>query len=337
MDKDTVSIHFVSAAVARLSANTRRRVLVDSGIAPEWLDEPKARVPAQAFSALWLAVAQEIDDEFFGLDRRRMKVGSFALLCHAMLPCETLGHAVRQMLRGFATFFDDVQATLDLDGADAVITIDNRISEPDARRFADETLLVMVHGLMCWLAGRRISLRVAEFAYPRPAYAGEYVTMFCKQLRFDAVTTSVRFDSQTLAVAPVQNAATLKTFLRTAPQSVFLKYRNEAGWAARIRRRMRRSVGQPSWPVLEELAHEFHMAPTTLRRRLEAEGTSVQEIKDKLRRDIAIHHLCSTELGIAGIGSLLGFQEPSAFYRAFKRWSGVRPGEYRERRTSAGA
>lgn len=337
MHKDTVSIHFVSAAVARLSADARRRVLADVGIASEWFDEPRARVPAQAFSALWLAVAREIDDEFFGLDRRRMKVGSFALLCHAVLPCETLGHAVRQMLRGFATFLDDVQATLHVDGTDAVITIDNRIADADANRFADETLLVMVHGLMCWLAGRRISLRVADFACPRPAYAAEYVTMFCKQLHFDAGATSVRFDAQSLAAAPVQNAATLKTFLRTAPQSVFLKYRNEAGWAARVRRRMRRSVGQPSWPVLEELALEFHVAPTTLRRRLDAEGTSVQEIKDHLRRDIAIHHLCSTQLGIAEIGSLLGFQEPSAFYRAFKRWNGVRPGEYRQRRTVAGS
>ena len=64
-------------------------------------------------------------------------------------------------------------------------------------------------------------------------------------------------------------------------------------------------------------------------------GTSYQGIKDELRRDAAIHHLCNTSLSIADIGRLLGFQEPSAFHRAFKKWSSVQPGEYRSRRAMA--
>ncbi|HVQ26648.1 MAG TPA: AraC family transcriptional regulator, partial [Planctomycetota bacterium] len=74
-------------------------------------------------------------------------------------------------------------------------------------------------------------------------------------------------------------------------------------------------------------------APTTLRRRLEAEGSSYQGVKDELRRDVAIHQLCTTRLGIAEIGHLLGFQDPSAFHRAFKKWCGVQPGEYRARQS----
>ena len=71
---------------------------------------------------------------------------------------------------------------------------------------------------------------------------------------------------------------------------------------------------------------------TTLRRRLVSEGTSFLGIKDELRRDAAIHHLCNSALSVADIGSLLGFQEPSAFHRAFKKWCGVQPGEYRLRK-----
>jgi len=82
---------------------------------------------------------------------------------------------------------------------------------------------------------------------------------------------------------------------------------------------------------VHDIAGEFHMAPTTLRRRLGAEGTSYQSIKDELRRDAAIHHLCTSSLSIADISSLVGFQEPSAFRRAFKTWSGVQPSEYRSR------
>jgi len=77
------------------------------------------------------------------------------------------------------------------------------------------------------------------------------------------------------------------------------------------------------------------LAPTTLRRRLEAEGGSYQAVKDELRRDAAIHHLCQSTLSVAEIAERLGFADGSAFHRAFKKWSGVQPGEYRRRESGA--
>ena len=261
-------MHFVAAAVARLGDASRRHVLAVAGIPEELLVAPSARIPAQSFAALWLAVAREIDDEFFGLDRRRMKVGSFALLSHAVLHSANLDRAVKHILRGFAVLLDEISADLRLERQQAVITVANQISNPDARRFADETFLVMVHGLMCWLTGRRIPLVAVEFAHPRPAHAAEYSVMYSDHVVFDAEATVMRFDARLLSSPVVQNASTLKTFLRTAPQSVFLKYKNEDSWTARLRRRLRDDIGRQQWPVLEDVAREFHVAPKTLRRRL---------------------------------------------------------------------
>jgi AraC-like DNA-binding protein len=331
MEKHTVSMSFVRAAVARLSAEARARVLRSSAIPSELLGVPNARVPAASFSALWLAVARELDDEFFGLDRRRMKCGSFAMLCHAVLHGETLEGALRRILRGFAVLLEDVSAELRIEGRVAVVRVANRIEDAEARRFADETFLVMVHGLMCWLAGRRIALGLAEFAHPRPAHAQEYTVMFSEHLRFEAEHTAIHFDARQLATPVVQDETTLKKFLWKAPQSVFLKYKNEESWTAQLRRRLRGSLGRTEWPLLEDVARELHVAPTTLRRRLEAEGTSYRGIKDDLRRDAAVHYLCESSLTVAEIANLLGFQETSAFHRAFKKWSGVQPGEYRRR------
>jgi AraC-like DNA-binding protein len=337
MEKHTVSMHFVEAAVAALRGEARARVLRASGIPPELLGTPAGRVPARAFSDLWLAVARELDDEFFGLDRRRMKCGSFALLCHAVLDGGTLEIALRRILKGFAVFLDEVRGELRVEGQEAVIAVTNRIAAPARRRFADETFLVLVHGLLCWLAGRRIRLTLAEFAHPRPEYAQEYAVMYSQHLRFDAERTAVRFDARQLATPIVQDERSLPKFLRTAPQSVFLKYRNDDGCAARVRRRLRGSLGAAAWPRLETVARELRLAPTTLRRRLEAEGTSYQRIKDELRRDAAIHHLRDGRLSVAEIAALLGFQETSAFHRAFKRWSGRQPGEYRRAAIEASA
>jgi AraC-like DNA-binding protein len=338
MHKDTVAIHFAVAAVARLDAAQRRRVLQAAGIAPELLAQPKARLPAPAFAALWLAVAREIDDEFFGLDRRRMKVGSYALLSRALLGAGTLRRALPQMLRGLALFLDDIHGELAVQGADggeARIGINNRIADSADRRFADETLLVMVHGLACWLVGRRIPLRAAEFGFARPAHAAEYTLMFSEHLRFGCECSALRFDARLLDLPLVQTPATLKPFLRDAPQSVFLKYKNPASWTARLRRRLRGCVGHDAWPTLEALAAEWQVAPTTLRRRLEAEGGSHQRVKDQLRLDLAIDLLSRTDTPAADIATQLGFADASAFHRAFKRWSGVQPGEYRARRVAS--
>lgn len=329
MQKDTVSIYFVQAALRHLKPAGRETVLRTAGIAPELLSSPQTRVPAAAFAAVWLSVARLLDDEFFGLDRRRMKVGSFALLCHAVLASENLGQAIRGILRGFAIFLDDVGATLQVEDDQAAIRVTNRIADPDDRRFATETFLVMVHGLMCWLAGKRITLSRAEFAGERPSYAQEYALLFSGRLQFDASAAAVYFDARLLEAPVVQNAATLKTFLRNAPQSVFLKYKNTHSWTARLRHRLRGSIGSSDWPLLKALAQEFNITPTTLRRRLIAEGTSYQTIKDELRRDAAIHYLCNTRLSVGDISDLLCFKDVSAFRRAFKHWAGVQPSHYR--------
>jgi AraC-like DNA-binding protein len=336
IEKHTVAMHFVTSAVTHLPSAAKERALAVAGIPPQLLSQKNARVPATAFSALWLAVARELDDEFFGLGGRSMKVGSFALLCQAVLSCVDLDRALKRMLRGFALFLDDVKADLHLEGTEAVIRITNRVESPADRRFADETLLVLVHGLMCWLAGRRIPLVRVAFTGSRPPHAAEYSLMFCDDVLFDAAQTTMYFEGRALSAPVVQNAASLKQFLRTAPQSVFLKYRNEDSCSAQVRRRMRGSVGEPQgWPTFEELAAEMATAAATLRRRLEREGTSYQAIKDQLRSDVAIDYLCNSALSVDEIASRTGFQDASAFHRAFKRWTGVQPGEYRKQKLTS--
>src|SRR5262252_11009469 len=105
----TVSAAFVAGAVMRLTPAARARVLAACGLPPQVLAEPRARVEADVFGKLWLAVARELDDEFFGLDSRRMKVGSFSLLCRAMLAHRTVGGALREAQRAYAVFLDDVR------------------------------------------------------------------------------------------------------------------------------------------------------------------------------------------------------------------------------------
>jgi len=330
MEKDTVAMYFVRAAVARLTAAASERVLELAGIPRGLLAETQARVPAGAFATLWMAVAKEIDDEFFGLDRRRAKVGTFAVVARASFRAETLGSALVTCLHAYSVIFDDLEGMLRVEGDEAIISITNRIEASDARRFAEETFLVMVYGLSCWLAQKRIPLSRAAFGFPRPEHADEYAKMFTSNLGFGARTTEIRFDARFLAAPVVRDEAQLKKFLRAAPAAVFLRYRDSGSYTARVRHRLR-GVDFDAWPTLDVMASELHVAPSTLRRRLEAEATTYQAVKDDLRRDLAIVHLCAGDLTITGIARELGFHDASAFHRAFKKWTGTRPGSYRKK------
>ena len=327
-ERDTVSIHFVRSAVSGLSAAAQRRVLHAADIPRPLLASASSRVTAAAFAGLWLSVNRERDDEFFGLDSHRMKMGSFALITYAVLHSRDLDQALRRMLRAFAAILDDIRGGLTVEGGEAILALETKIRSASSRRFAEETFLVMVHGLLCWLAGRRIALRRIEFGFAPPAHAAEHAVMFTHNLSYDATRTELRFDASALKIRITQTDATVKNFLRNAPQSVFLKYKNLDGWSARLRRRLRQSDGG-RWPALEEIAEEFNVAPSTLGRRLEAEGTTFQLMKDDVRRDLAIHHLHESTRTVGEIARSLGFEDVSAFRRAFKKWTGSRPASYR--------
>ncbi len=330
----TVAIAFVRSAVRALDAQARAVALGEAGIAPELLAADGARVPAPAFAALWLAVARALDDEFFGLDSRRMKPGSFALLCHALIGAGTLGRGLERALRGLALFLDDIDARLEVSGVAARVVIANRIDarpDPaDARRFADETLLVMVHGLMCWLAGARVPLARLDWAHPAPPHADEYRRMFSPSIAFDAPATAIAFDARALAAPVAPTPAALRAFLREAPQSVFLKQTAHQAGGERVRRQLRRALRhEREAPTLEALAGDFGVSPATLRGRLVAEGAHWRSLRDELRRDLAIHLLNGNGLSVGETAERLGYNDAATFHRAFRRWTGSAPGAYR--------
>src|SRR5450631_3163060 len=88
----TVAICFVAAALEAVRARHMDAddLLVKAGLSPSLRKSPQARVSAEHYGKLWRLVALTLDDEFFGQDSRRMKAGSFAMLCRSAVSCKTL-------------------------------------------------------------------------------------------------------------------------------------------------------------------------------------------------------------------------------------------------------
>jgi AraC-like DNA-binding protein len=210
-----------------------------------------------------------------------------------------------------------------------VISVHSDIADPLTRVYAEETYLVLVVGLLCWLAGRRLAIDRTEFAVARPAQDDDLL-LWGPDLRLGSGRTEVEFDSAYLRLPVVQDLAGLKTFLRSAPQGLVIRFRNQNGLVAQVYRHLRaRRYGQ--WPTLAAMAQWQGISASTFRRQLEREGRSYQQIKDEVRRAMAFERLREGVMSIAEIAEQAGFQEPSAFHRAFKKWTGQSPGRYRAR------
>lgn len=329
-EKGTISIHFVRSVAEAVHSRglDEEALLREAGISPELLAVARSRVSARRYAALWRLVIRRLDDEFFGQDSRRMKAGSFALLCRSVVHCTNLRTALKRAARFMGVFLDDLAIELGEEGRRGRIILRQRAGSGQPRIFAYETLLVMIYGLACWLVGRRIPILHAGFAYRAPEHSAEYRVLFSTSLRFEQPCTYIEFDAASLDLPVVQSERSAKEFLRIAPENILLKYKNAQSLAARIRRRLRQELPH-ELPELDTIARELHTAPATLRRRLKAEGQSYQSIKDDLRRDLAITYLSSTRKTVREIAQELGFLEPSAFHRAFKRWAHTSPGAYR--------
>ncbi len=326
----TVAITFVIAALA--AARARRldadALLARVGLSPHLLEVPQARVSVKQYGELWRLLATTLDDEFFGQDSRRMKSGSFAMLCRTLIHCRTLGQALDRSLRFYRLILDDIQGIVARAGTEARIEVHATAGGASQRVFAHETFLMLVYGVACWLIGRRIPIERAQFSYAEPAHAAEYRLMYCTSLRFGQPCTSITFDAAALDLPVVQNERTLKEFLRAAPENIIVKYKNGSSIGARVRRRLRQTA-PGEMPEFETLAREMHMTPATLRRRLHEEGASFQSIKDQLRRDLAVRYLTHSNRSVMDIALELGFSERSSFHRAFRKWTGASPGEFR--------
>lgn len=330
-EKGSVSVYFVRSALEPVRAKGLDvdALLNECGIPPALVLAENGRVTAQHFANLWLAVARVLDDELFGQDSRRMKVGTFAMMCQILIECATLKDAVLRMARYFNLILDDFDCRLELDLPLAKLVIRENTPSISPRVLGYETLMMLQHGVMCWLVGRRIPILSARFAYEEPSRSAEYKFMYCEHLTFNSNETSLTFDAAFLDRPVIQNEKTLREFIRIAPANIVLKYKNDSGVSAQVRKKLR-SGAKAEWPEFEAVACSLNMTTSTLHRRLESEGESFQAIKNTIRRDMAIEYLSHTSKSISEIAQDLGFSEPSAFQHAFKKWTGTRPGEYRK-------
>lgn len=334
MSARTISIHHIRGALtgARRKGIDLDPLLHQAGIAPVLLDDHRARVTAEQAARLVRVLIATLDDEFMGLGPHRSPRGTFAMMCHAAVHSADLRSALRRATTFYELFPGTPRFRVRYRGGAARVELDIRgVRDPD--HFMCEGIMIIWHGFCSWLIGRRIPLRGMEFGYPAPPHREEYDLVFgCRSTFGGGGTTAATFDRKYLAMPVVRDRAALSEFLRHAPADLAAApdYATSAGQSVR---RILEHAAPARLPSLDAVATQLSLSPQTLRRKLAEEGASFRQHRDDVRRDVAIAALTGSDDTVEDIAARLGYADPSAFHRAFKRWTGSAPGAYRSARS----
>lgn len=326
MSKDTISIHLVREALLQCGP-TSDKLLKEAGIDDVMLKDDQARVPAHAYARLWRKLSRQKDDEFFGMDLRPLKSGSFAFLCHVAITQPTVGEALQAGVRFLSLMLSDFNVQLTRERTVAEVLLLEREAKPK-RAFTYFTYWMIVHGVLCWVAGRRVPILAVEVRGSQPAYIADYQVMFSRNMRFDCTHARLIFAAKFLDLPVRRNHGELQRFLARAPANILVRYRDPTSLSQRIRQHLR-DLPPTGWPQIEYLAAGLNASVSTLRRRLASEGQSYQALKDTVRKELAIVWLAEATVSLEDIAERLGFADASSFYKAFRKWTGVSPGHYR--------
>jgi len=306
----------------------RARLLADCGLVENQLADPDARVPFSAQERLWQQLSHLPHGEPGLALGVNLAPGPFSVLGYLLQSSATLGDALAAGLRYQRLVGEGGE--VQLQERDGELHVLYRPLHPDLPATRTRVLALMA----CWV--RMVTPLVddlhllrAQFVHARPDDLTDYDDVFACSLQFCAEHYGLVLPGSMRDAPLIQANPPLQSLLRQHAEALLARLPSE-GLSARVVALLGEQLAQGE-PDRSKLARALHLSERTLQRRLADEGSSYQQLLNDTRRQLAEHHLRHSKLPAAEIALLLGYSEPSVFFRAFRQWTGLTPGEYRAR------
>jgi len=278
------------------------------------------RVTALQMEWLSEAAMRELDDEALGWFRRRLPWGSYGMLVRASLTAPTLGVAMQRWCRHHNLLTDDIALHLAHDKHTASISLQEHHPLGELREFCTVSVLRNALGVASWLTDSRIDLSQTELHFAAPPHHASYRVLFDGPTQFDAPLSRICFDAGYLQLPVRRDEAALQRMLQRALLLTVRPYRRDRLLVEKVRQALAQHPEHTR--NADDLAAWLNMSARTLHRQLQEEGASLQQLKDSVRRERAMHLLLKTKKPIKQIAAEVGFANDKSFMRAIRTWTG---------------
>ena len=309
-------------------------VFAAAGLRPD----PQAGVPERISRTAWLAAHLEAvrvtRDPLLCLHIAAwLPFGSLDVVDYLLVRSTTISEGVARSIRYTPILHEGVGGRMEVIGNHAHLSHWLLHGDPESSRFSAEFALALIFSRLTRLAGVDLQLTEVRFAHPSYGMETAFRQFFGCPVYFGAGRDELIFPAHILDAKIPGGDAILCAILERQAESMRAQFVASESVAEQVRRILREELdgGDSS---LDQVAHRLATTPRTLQRRLQDENTSHQLILRQAQYEVAIQLLHNRSVPIGAISYKLGFSEPSAFHRAFRRWTGTTPAEVRRSRST---
>lgn len=299
------------------------------GMSPDRVGDLNHRYSQDQVTNLWIAAVQETRDDDFGLKvARHIRPSTFHVVGYAMACSATLKRAGHRFAHSARLISDAASVSFEQVGANYLLQVDLNTGGRQPIYQTIDTILAGFLMLCKWICLAPVVPLEVCFKHEKPRDDRAYQDIFQCEIRYSQPVNSILFNGADME-RPVPSANEELASMLDEMAANHMAFRFQSRFSAKVRDAL---VGQlPSGePSKKETARLLGMTERTLLRRLRDENTSFQELLDRLREKLAFDYLRRADLTTEKIAHLLGFSSSSAFSRAFMRWTGQRPSDWRE-------
>jgi AraC-like DNA-binding protein len=307
-------------------------IVASVGLSTDALFAPDAILPAEAEPRIWRKAIQR-GGASIGIDAaRRLPRGALGVIEYIFRSSDDLEAALLRLVRYNRVIQGSEIFWSERVGDDVHLVYESPYPDGDAiGPVAAEFTLGAVVVLARSAAGADVNPREVQFRHRRPPDLQPLRQLFGVDPRFGAARTAVAFGGGTVTRPMLGADAVLCALLERAMGAQLGRPQSTDHLSGAVRHAIGELLPQGP-PALEAVAERLRISPRVLQKRLKEVGTSYQTILDETRETLAKRYLEREDRSLLTVATLLGYSELSAFHRAFKRWTGMTPGQWRAQR-----
>ncbi|MEB3213234.1 MAG: AraC family transcriptional regulator [Leptolyngbyaceae bacterium] len=301
------------------------------GLDPIVLTTPDQRISASNHYAVWREVIKQTGDEHLSLHiGEAFNVGNYGIVGYILLNCQTLADVFEKYCRYTYLFCQGVPSQLSISEGMASFEcicgpgLTFQDNPPEASRHDAECTFASTLAAVKSLTGKELRPSMVSFRHASPGDISEYQRIFQTDPKFSMPFNRMTFNAAYLDWPVLSSNADLLTFFEQQANVMLGMLDGDEHYSQKVTHLIAERL-KGELPKIDAIAAALSISTRHLQRELQAEGTSFQKLLDNTRKELALRHLEDPTFSIHDIAFLLGFSEPSAFNRAFKRWTGTTP------------